>query len=45
MKTELTVNVRPLRHIYFIAEDDMASFIEVAAFCCTQWGGMFLTVQ
>ncbi len=40
MKTELTINVRPLRHAYFIAEDDLKRFTEVATFCCTQWGGI-----
>ncbi len=40
MKTELTINVRPLRHVYFIAENDLKRFTEVASFCCTQWGGI-----
>lgn len=40
MNTELTINVRPVRHAYFIVEDDLAQFIEVASFCCTQWGGI-----
>lgn len=40
MKTEMTINVRPLRHVYFIAEDDLKRFTEVATFCCTQWGGI-----
>jgi len=40
MKTELTINIRPLHHVYFIAENDLARFTEVASFCCTQWGGI-----
>lgn len=40
MKTELTINVRPMRHVYFIAENDLARFTDVASFCCTQWGGI-----
>lgn len=40
MKTEMTINVRPLRLVYFIAENDLARFTEVATFCCTQWGGI-----
>jgi hypothetical protein len=40
MRTELYTYVRPLRHAYFIREDDLARFQTVAAFCCTQWGGI-----
>ena len=40
MKTELTVNVRPGRHVYFIGEDDLERFVDVASYCCTQWGGI-----
>ncbi len=40
MNTELTVNVRPVRHAYFIAEDDLTRFSELARYCCTQWGGI-----
>ncbi len=40
MKTEMTINVRPIRHVYFIAESDLTRFTEVACFCCTQWGGI-----
>src|SRR6266516_4663467 len=40
MQTELTINVRPLRQVYFIAENDLKRFTEVASFCCTQWGGI-----
>ena len=40
MKAELTINLRPIRHAYFIGEDDLERFIEVACFCCTQWGGI-----
>lgn len=40
MKTELTVNVRPVRHVYFIGENDLERFVDVASYCCTQWGGI-----
>ncbi len=40
MKTELTITTRPLRHVYFIADNDLSQFINVASFCCTQWGGI-----
>ncbi len=40
MNTELIVNVRPVRHAYLIAEDDLSRFSELAIYCCTQWGGI-----
>jgi hypothetical protein len=40
MKTELTISVRPARHVYFIDENDLQRFKEVACYCCTQWGGI-----
>ncbi len=40
MKAELTVNVRPVRHVYFIDENDLERFVDVASYCCTQWGGI-----
>lgn len=39
MKADLTINIRPVRHIYFISENDLERFVEVASYCCTQWGG------
>ncbi|HEV2582275.1 MAG TPA: hypothetical protein VGT44_15580, partial [Ktedonobacteraceae bacterium] len=39
MKAELTINIRPVRHVYFIGENDLERFVEVASYCCTQWGG------
>ena len=40
MRSELYTYVRPLRHAYFIQEDDLARFQDMAAYCCTQWGGI-----
>lgn len=40
MKAELTINVRPVRHVYFIDENDLERFVDVASYCCTQWGGI-----
>ncbi len=40
MKAELTINIRPVRHVYFVSENDLERFVEVASFCCTQWGGI-----
>lgn len=40
MKAELTINVRPVRHVYYIDENDLERFVEVASYCCTQWGGI-----
>jgi hypothetical protein len=40
MKTELAITARPLRHVYFIADDDLTQYINVASFCCSQWGGI-----
>ena len=40
MKAELTINIRPVRHVYFIGENDLERFVEVATYCCTQWGGI-----
>jgi hypothetical protein len=38
-KYVVRVNVRPLRHAYFIPGDDTRAFTDAAQFSCTQWGG------
>lgn len=40
MRAEFVVTARPLRHAYFVVEDDIERFIDVASYCCTQWGGI-----
>lgn len=40
MKAEMTISVRPPRHAYFIPDDDLSRFVDVASWCCTQWGGI-----
>ncbi len=36
----MRVNVRPLKHAYFIREDDVSSLAHVMKYACTQWGGV-----
>jgi hypothetical protein len=40
MKTEMTISVRPPRHVYFVPDNDLNRFVDVASWCCTQWGGI-----
>jgi hypothetical protein len=40
VKAELTINIRPVRHVYFVDENDLERFVEVASYCSTQWGGI-----
>jgi hypothetical protein len=40
MRATLGPNVRPVKVAYFIDEDDLTSFEQIARFCCTQWGGL-----
>lgn len=37
---ELQFNVRPVKHTYFIPEDDEAALKRVIQLVCTQWGGI-----
>jgi hypothetical protein len=34
------INVRPVKHAYFVLEDDMENLIRVLRYVCTQWGGI-----
>jgi hypothetical protein len=34
------INVRPVKHAYFVLEDDMENLIRVMRYVCTQWGGI-----
>src|SRR5258708_26873820 len=40
MKTELMLTTRPIRHVFFISDHDLAQFCAVATKCCTLWGGI-----
>lgn len=40
MKTELMLTTRPIRHVFFISNQDLAQFCAVATKCCTLWGGL-----
>jgi hypothetical protein len=41
MHTSLAVNFRPIKTLYFLDSNDLATFVDVALYCCTQWGGMY----
>jgi hypothetical protein len=34
------INVRPVKHAYFVREDDMENLIHILRYVCTQWGGL-----
>lgn len=34
------INVRPVKHAYFVREDDQENLIRVMRYVCTQWGGI-----
>ena len=40
MHTSLAVNFRPIKTLYFLDSSDLDSFVDIALYCCTQWGGM-----
>ncbi len=40
MKTELMLTTRPIRHVFFISDHDLAQYLAVVARCCAQWGGI-----
>lgn len=44
MQVPLTFNIRPVSIAYFIDDDDLDRFVEVALLCCTQWGGIHSTI-
>lgn len=33
-------NVRPVKHAYFVREDDKNGLVRVMHYVCTQWGGI-----
>jgi hypothetical protein len=35
------MNVRPIKHAYFVREDDAESLARVIKLLCTQWGGLY----
>jgi hypothetical protein len=37
---KMRVNVRPIKHAYFVREDDIDTIESVIRICCTQWGGL-----
>jgi hypothetical protein len=37
---KVRINVRPVKHAYFVYEDDVDSLTRVLRFVCTQWGGI-----
>lgn len=34
------INVRPVKHAYFVREDDVENLTRVMRYVCTQWGGI-----
>jgi hypothetical protein len=37
---KVRINIRPVKHAYFVYEDDVDSLTSVLRFVCTQWGGI-----
>lgn len=37
---KVRINIRPVKHAYFIYEDDADSLTRILRFVCTQWGGI-----
>lgn len=34
------INVRPVKHAYFVRDDDKDALVRVMEYACTQWGGI-----
>lgn len=40
IRTTFSLNYRPIRHAYFVLEQDAAAFTRAVQLCCSQWGGI-----